>query len=247
MFGLDEWIAGLGHGHPLLLATAIAVLLGLRHATDPDHLSAITTLVAGRPGAGPRRAAGLGVAWGAGHATTLVGIGLPVVLFARDLPEPVAEAAEATVGVIIIALAVRLLLRWRGGLVHAHSHEHGVAHHHIHGHAPGNRGGHEGRPVRSPLGAYLIGLVHGVGGSAGLGVLLLASIPDRTLATVALLLFASFTAISMSLCTGMLGLALATRPGRALLPRLTPALGMGALAFGVWYLAGAIALAPAPI
>src|SRR5262249_17863809 len=148
------------------------------------------------------------------------------------LPEPVAEAAEATVGVVIIALAVRLLLRWRAGLVHGHPNEHGgVAHYHLHGHAPENRGGHEGRPVRSPLGAYLIGLVHGVGGSAGLGVLFLASIPGRTLATVALLLFAAFTAISMSLCTGMLGLALTTRPVRALFPRLTPALGMGALAF----------------
>jgi hypothetical protein len=248
VFGLDGWIAGIGHGHPLLLATAIALLLGLRHATDPDHLSAVTTLVAGRPGAGARRAAAIGLAWGAGHATTLIGLGLPVVFFARDLPEPAAEAAEAAVGVIIIVLAVRLLLRWRAGLVHAHPHEHGgVAHVHLHGHAPARRDAHEGRPVRSPLGAYLIGLVHGVGGSAGLGVLFLASIPDPALATVALLLFASCTAISMSLCTGMFGLALASGPVRAALPRLTPVLGAGALAFGIWYLAGALALAPAPL
>ena len=68
MFGLDSWIAALGAGHPLILATVVAVLLGLRHATDPDHLSAVTALVAGDRDRRVAHAARMGMAWGGGHA-----------------------------------------------------------------------------------------------------------------------------------------------------------------------------------
>src|SRR4051812_33275675 len=104
MFGLDEWIAGIGAGHPLLLATVVAVLLGLRHATDPDHLSAVTTLIAGADGRRRRQAMRLGLAWGAGHATTLFVFGLPIVLAAHYLPARVQQGAEAAVGVVIVLL-----------------------------------------------------------------------------------------------------------------------------------------------
>jgi high-affinity nickel permease len=86
MFGLDEWIAGIGAGHPLLLASVVAVLLGLRHAADPDPLTAVTTLVAADPDRRPHRALRMGLAWGAGHATTLFAFGVPIVLFASYLP-----------------------------------------------------------------------------------------------------------------------------------------------------------------
>jgi high-affinity nickel permease len=247
MFGLDQWIAGLGAGHPLLLASVLAILLGLRHATDPDHLSAVGTLVASRPGGGPRGALAIGLGWGAGHATSLVVLGIPVVLFAGELPETAGMLAEAAVGVLIIGLAVRLLVRWRRGLLHVHAHEHqGQRHAHVHGHAAGGAARHDGRKVRSPLGAYAIGLVHGIGGSAGVSVLLLAAIPERGLAIAALVLFATFTAVSMALCTGLAGVALGTRQARDAFPRIAPALGVATLAFGAWYRAGALALAPYP-
>jgi high-affinity nickel-transport protein len=227
MFGLDDKLANLSDGTTLVVVLAVAVLLGLRHATDPDHLAAVSTLIAGGRERGARIAARLGLAWGIGHATTLFAFGLPIVLFQRLLPEPVQRGAETAVGVLIVALAVWLLVRWRRGFFHLHRHEH-----------------HHAANARTPLQAFGIGLVHGMGGSAGVGVLLLATVDNRMVAAVALGILALFTAVSMTLVKTGLGLTLAARPMRALLPRTAPALGLVSLAFGTWYALAALQLAP---
>src|SRR3954471_3268384 len=147
MFGLDDKLASLGTGEAFLVVAAVAILLGLRHATDPDHLTAVSTLIAGDRTHDHRKARSLGFVWGLGHATTLFAFGLPIVLAKSYLPEPVQQGAEAAVGVVIIVLAVRLLMRWRQGAFRG-----GPGHTHPKG--------------RSPLQAYGIGLVHGMGGSA---------------------------------------------------------------------------------
>jgi len=147
MFGLDHSIASFSDGTTLVVVALVAVLLGLRHATDPDHLAAVTTLVATRREGTARRAGTLGLAWGVGHATTLFACGLPVVLYRALLPVPVETGAETTIGLVIAALAVWLLVRWRRGAFRE-THD------------------HSGR-ARTPLGAFAIGLVHGLGGSAG--------------------------------------------------------------------------------
>lgn len=248
MFGLDEWIANLGQSHPLLLATVLAALLGLRHATDPDHLSAVTTLVAAEPTGRRTGAARLGLAWGTGHATTLVIFGLPIIFAAAYLPEWALEGAEMLIGVVIIALAVRLLVRWRRRRLHVHVHRHGeVEHVHVHSHRDSSSHEHaHPMPARTAAGAYGIGVIHGLGGSAGVGVLLLASIEDKALAAAALVVFAAFTAIAMAACSGMFGLALRTQRGRRQFDRVAPVLGACGVAFGVWYVAAAVSLAPYP-
>ncbi|HEX4718597.1 MAG TPA: hypothetical protein VH300_08705 [Thermoleophilaceae bacterium] len=225
MFGLDDKIASLGTGEAFVIVAAVAILLGLRHATDPDHLTAVTTLLAGDGAHDHRKARSLGFVWGLGHATSLFAFGLPIVLAKSYLPEPVQQAAETAVGILIAGLAIRLLLRWRQG-----------AFRNIPGHRP-DRG-------RSPLQAYGIGLVHGMGGSAGVGVLLLAAIPDHAEAIAALALFAAFTAISMAIASSTFGYAL-TRP--LVLRRfatVAPALGTLSLAFGLWYSLGALNAVP---
>ena len=246
MFGLDTWIAHLSNGATLLAVSGVAIVLGLRHATDPDHLAAVTTLIASGKERTKRLAARLGLAWGLGHATSLFAFGLPIVLFKAYLPEPVQRGAETAVGFLIIALAVWLLVRWRRGLFHIHPHEHEAgAHVHIHGHAREAR--HEHRHsvrARSPLQAFGIGLVHGMGGSAGVGVLLLAAIHDRLVAVVALALFAFFTAVSMALLSTGFGLTLSSEPARRAFSRIAPALGVASLLFGVWYALGALQLTP---
>src|SRR5881409_629800 len=112
VFGLDDRIASFSDGTTLLVVAAVAIVLGLRHASDPDHLAAVTTLIASGRERAARRAARLGFAWGLGHATSLFVFGLPVVLYSAYLPEAVQSAAETTVGVLIVALAVLLLVRW---------------------------------------------------------------------------------------------------------------------------------------
>jgi len=244
MFGIDNWIASLSDGTALVVVLGVAVVLGLRHATDPDHLAAVTTLISSTRERGRRRAGELGLSWGLGHATTLFFFGLPIVVFKAYLPEPVQQAAETTVGLVIIALAVWLLVRWRRGLFHVHMHAHGgLTHVHGHTHA-GDPHGHSARPVRSRAQAYVIGLVHGTGGSAGVGVLLLATIHDRTVAVVALALFAAFTALSMALLSSGFALTLSSRRVAGSFERIAPVLGFASLASGVWYALGAVSLVP---
>jgi high-affinity nickel permease len=236
MFGLDDWIASYSDGAGLALVALIAIALGLRHATDPDHLAAVGALIASaREGAG-RRAAALGAAWGLGHALTLFAFCLPIVVFEAYLPERLQQGAEVTIGLVIVFLAVLLLVRWRRGAFHAHVHSHGdEAHLHLHSHARGERA-----RTRSPRSAFAIGLVHGMGGSAGVGVLLVASIESTAYGVAALGLLAAFTAVSMALLSTGFGAGL----GRLPVARLAPPLGALSLAFGVWYSLGALSLAP---
>jgi ABC-type nickel/cobalt efflux system permease component RcnA len=246
MFGLDDRIASFSDGTSLLIVIAVAVLLGLRHATDPDHLAAVGTLVASKRERGARRAAALGSAWGAGHATSLFLFGVPIVLFKAYLPEGVQRGAETLVGVLIVGLAVWLLVRWRRGFFHVHLHAHsGSAHLHGHVHGGGRAHPHATAPrTRSPLQAFGIGLVHGIGGSAGVGVLLLAAIHDRAVALGALALFAFFTAVSMALLSTGLGMTLSSGPVQRSFARIAPVLGAGSLLFGLWYVLGAQGVAP---
>ena len=232
------------------LVLAVAVGLGLRHASDPDHLAAVSTLIASEPEGRTRRAGRLGLAWGLGHATTLALFGLPIVLFNAYLPDAAQRGAEAVVGLVIMVLAARLLVRCRRGHFHAHSHRHGdTEHRHLHPHeARAARHDHahepEARLGRSPAQAFGIGLVHGMGGSAGVGVLLLATIPDQAQALGALMVFALGTAASMAALSSAFGYAVTRGP---VLPRMlafAPAMGLVTLAFGGWYTLGAVGAVP---
>jgi cytochrome c biogenesis protein CcdA len=184
-----------------------------------------------------------------GHATTIFAFGLPIVLFRAYLPGVVQRTAEAVIGVVIVALALRLLLRWRRGYFHAHSHAHGDLHHahpHVHegraaSHAPHSHSHPHAEGVgRSPLAAYGIGLVHGVGGSAMVGLLVVGAASNRMLGVIALLLFAAGTAGSMAVVSSAFGYALARGPVARLVGPLMPAVGVASLGFGVWYAAGAV-------
>src|ERR687885_710201 len=115
MLGLDDFIANFSDGATLIVVAAVAVALGLRHASDPDHLAAVATLVASGRERSARLAARLGAAWGLGHATSLFAFGTPIVLYRAYLPAPVQAAAETAVGLLIVALALALLVRWHHG------------------------------------------------------------------------------------------------------------------------------------
>ncbi len=245
MFGLDDWIAGFSDGASLWAVVLVAVFLGLRHAADPDHLAAVTALIAsGRDRAG-HAAARMGLAWGIGHGTTLFVFGLPIVIFNGYLPERVQQAAETVIGFVIVYLALRLLYRWRAGFFHVHEHDHdGDTHAHLHDH-PSGAHNHAHR-ARSPIGAFGIGLVHGMGGSAGVSVLLLATIESTALAVMSLVVLAIFTAVSMTLLTAAFGLTLSSRQFRGAFNGIAPALGGASLAFGLWYAAAAWSLMPYP-
>jgi ABC-type nickel/cobalt efflux system permease component RcnA len=221
---------------PNLVALGLALLLGLRHATDPDHLVAVSTLVAGdddRPG---RAAARLGALWGGGHALALIVIGLPVVVAHAVLPELAQQLAESAIGAIIVLLALRLLVRWRRGGYHMHTHAHGpCVHMHLHAHGQSAHHSHRHGTPRTPLQAFLIGVTHGIGGSAAVALLLLASIPDQAWAAVALLVFAGGTALSMSALSAVWGWLLGTNALRARFRAAVVPLAVFGMLFGVAY------------
>jgi high-affinity nickel permease len=231
------------------MALLAALALGLRHATDPDHLTAVSTLIFAEEQHGPRKAGWLGLCWGLGHASTLTALGLPIVAFGVHLPERLGQAAELLIGAVIVALAVRLLWQWWRLHVHAHMHTHDGAPHvhtHVHQQAHVPRAGLEHRHAhatalgRTPLAAYGIGLIHGVGGSAAVGLLLVSAMPGRASAITALLLFAGGTAASMAMVSAAFAWTLERGPVLRQVRRIMPLFGAMSLLFGGWYLLAAL-------
>jgi ABC-type nickel/cobalt efflux system permease component RcnA len=246
---LGGWLAGFGLDGTAL-AFAVAALMGLRHATDPDHLTAVSTLVLSDRRRGARAAAAHGLAWGAGHGVTLFLFGMPVVLFGAFRPELVRRVSEAAIGAVIVALALRLLLRWKRGYLHTHTHSHGDVEHshpHVHEAAPGaphehagaHRHAHAADLGATPRQAFGVGLLHGIGGSAAAGALLLAAVADGVAGGLALAVYAGTTALAMALVSAGVGHALVRgRLGRRF-ETAVPVVAVFGVVFGVWYAAAA--------
>jgi high-affinity nickel permease len=232
----DSWLQGLLSGAPFLVALLIAVVLGLRHASDPDHLVAVSSVVAA-DGGDARAAARLGGWWGLGHAGALLVIGLPVILLKSTLPAWLEQGAERAVGVVILLLALRIVVKWIRGDFRSGRHSHHQPE--AHGHRHLRRGGrpeHRHRHVRTPRQAFGIGVLHGLAGTGAVALLLIAALPTQLEAAAALTVFAPMTAVSMALCTTAFAWLL-TRPVIEPLYRsvLIPAFGLFGLVFGAWY------------
>jgi high-affinity nickel permease len=237
---LDSLLTGLLDGTPLLVALGIAFLLGLRHASDPDHLVAVTSLVATEDG-DTRKAARLGAWWGVGHAAALLAIGVPLIAFKTQLPAWLETGAETAIGIVILLLAARVMYKWARGDYRATAHEHDVEAA-SDGHARRRhlrRGAgteHRHRKVRTPAQALSIGLLHGVAGTGAVVLLLIAALPTRLEAGLALGIFAPMSILSMAACTAAFAWIL-TRPVIEPVYRtvLIPGLGMFGVMFGAWY------------
>lgn len=236
---LDTWLTSLFEGAPLLVALGIAFVLGLRHASDPDHLVAVTSLVAAEDG-DTRAAVRLGAYWGLGHAAMLLLIGLPLIAFKSELPAWLESGAEKAVGVVILVLAARVIWKWVRGDYRLGRHRHGAesdvdpgAHRHLH---KGPGPDHSHAQVRTPQQAFGIGLLHGLAGTGAVVLLLIAALPSQLEAAAALAVFAPMSIVSMAALTGAFGWIL-TRPVVEPVYRavLIPALGLFGLLFGLWY------------
>ena len=203
---VDDWLTGILEGAPLLLALGIAFVLGLRHASDPDHLVAVTSLIASDQDEGTREATRLGAWWGVGHATTLVLLGVPMIAFHSSVPVWLETLAERGIGILILILALRVILKWVRGDYRATSHEHpprstDVAGGHRHLRDAAELPVHRHRRVRTPHQAFCIGLLHGLAGTGAVVVLLLAALPSSLEAALALAVFAPMSIFSMAAFT----------------------------------------------
>ena len=232
---LDSLITGLFDGAPLLVALGVAFLLGLRHASDPDHLVAVTSLVAAEDG-DTGKAARLGAWWGIGHASALMAIGVPLIVFKAELPAALESGAEKAIGALILVLAVRVIYKWARGDYRATAHAHGDGHA-LRRHLRRGHGEHRHVKVRTPAQALSIGLLHGLAGTGAVVLLLIAALPNRLEAGLALAVFAPMSIVSMAALTAAFAWVL-TRPVVEPVYRsvLIPALGAFGIMFGVWYM-----------
>jgi ABC-type nickel/cobalt efflux system permease component RcnA len=181
---------------PSLFALAgLGLLLGLRHAFEPDHLAAVSTL-ATRQGR-LVDACRLGLAWAVGHTASVGIVTAGIVLFDFHLPAPLWPAAEFVVALLLIALGASVIVRYARGRWHLHLHTHdGSPHLHLHSHAHGV--GHAHRHPRGDARQSLsFGLLHGLAGSAAILVLLVSSAPTRAAQLAYFVAFAIGTMMGM--------------------------------------------------
>jgi hypothetical protein len=231
---LDALLTGLMDGASVAVALVVAFVLGLRHASDPDHVVAMTSLVAADDG-GPRAAVRLGAWWGVGHAGTLLVVGLPLIAFKSELPTWFETGAERAVGVVVVLLAGRVLVKWARGDYRMGPHRHeNERHRHL---REGASKEHRHHLVRSPRQALGIGVVHGLAGTGAVVLLLIASLPSQLSAAAALAVFAPMSVVSMAVCSGAFAWVFTRRPVEPLYRTvLIPVLGLFGLMFGTWYI-----------
>ncbi|HEX2500011.1 MAG TPA: urease accessory protein UreH [Methylomirabilota bacterium] len=223
----------------LVTALGLGLTLGLRHALDADHVAAVSTLVARERGLA--RSCLLGAFWGAGHTLALLGAGIAVVGFKLTITPGLEAALERAVGLVLVVLAGHVLLRALGGmLVHGHEHAHGgVTHRHAHAHLGSPDAGHV-HLVRLGGRPFLVGLLHGLAGSAALTLLVLGTISSPIGALVYILVFGVGSTAGMLLLSGLVGLPVALlAPGaHRLRAAIQVVAGAGSAALGIWMLAG---------
>jgi ABC-type nickel/cobalt efflux system permease component RcnA len=207
----------------------IGLLLGFRHAFEPDHLAAVSTL-ATRQGR-LIDACRLGLAWAVGH-TVSVGIMVgAIILFGLRLPDRLWPLVDFVVGLLLIALGGAVITRYVRGRWHLHVHSHDAGPHlHLHSHAQGAV--HEHAHPRADAGRSLgFGLLHGLAGSAAILVLLVAAAPTRPAQVAYFLAFAAGTMIGMLLVSFSLAGLVRLASGRG--ARWATALHVGSAAASV--------------
>ena len=181
----------------LLTVAGISLLLGFRHAFEPDHLAAVSTLATrqGRLWDASR----LGIVWGLGHTASVAIVALLVIGAGLSLPPRLWPAADFLVGVLLAVLGAGVLWRYARGRWHMHRHSHSGAalphlHLHSHAHQAGHVHGHEAWDLRRSLG---FGLLHGLAGSGAIVVLLIATVPTRAAQLAYLGAFGAGTIVGM--------------------------------------------------
>ena len=196
-----------------LSALVIGLLLGMRHALDPDHIVAVSTIVSNYRN--PLRSTWIGISWGLGHTTTLFLIGLIVIAVNVVIPDRLALFFEMVVGLVLVFLGAQVLWKIRKSRLHRHEHEHrDEPHQHFHAHVESPS--HQHRSAREWLQgwlrpsfrgkSYIIGLFHGLAGSAALTLLVLSTIHNPVLGLIYIALFGAGSMLGMGVITILLSL-----------------------------------------
>jgi len=212
--------------------STLGALLGMRHALEPDHLAAVSTLVSDERG--PLRGAFLGLCWGVGHTLALVVVGVALILLRAEMPPRIADLFEFFVALMLIGLGLRAILRAarEGPAGPSALHQHGPVVHKHPGVAPHVHVGHL-TLARRPL---LVGIVHGLAGSGALTALVLATLPSAAARITYMTLFGVGSTLGMAALSGLLGWPLARIGGQTrTLRTISLVVGCASTALGVFW------------
>jgi High-affinity nickel-transport protein len=214
-----------------ITSSGLGSLLGMRHALEPDHLAAVSTLVSQERNG--FRAAWLGVCWGIGHTLALIVVAAALIVLRAEMPPAMASLFELLVAAMLIALGLRAIaIAWRqAGGAGAHRHGHGFMVH-THGGAPHVHIG-AWTLARRPL---IIGALHGLAGSGALTALVLAALPTTAARLTYMALFGIGSTLGMAVVSGLLGWPLARLGANQTVAR-TVSLTVGCVStlLGVWW------------
>jgi high-affinity nickel permease len=226
---------GIPGSFPIWATLALGFVLGLRHALDPDHLAAVSTFVTEERNI--FRSSLVGIYWGLGHSLALLVFGAAIVAFRWVLAPRVSQLLEFLVGCMLIVLGLRVLLQLRKSeVVHVHTHTHdGTEHTHLHVHlgAPGHE--HRHHTVRLGKRPFVVGVVHGLAGTAAVLLLVVGAIPSLLLAFGTILIFGVGTIGGMMAMSVLMSVPLAMAAGRwlAVERAIRLAAGLFSLGFGI--------------
>ena len=248
-----------------LVVVALGFFLGMRHATDADHVIAVTTIVTRQRDLGMATLTGL--LWGLGHSMTVIVVGAGIMLFNVGISDRMSLGMELSVGVMLVVLGLLNIStflnfrpsnwRWLAGTarhVHSHAHSHGdYVHTHPHGHAPDV---HPHPADRTPVASLdrrfgrwrlyhyarpvVVGVVHGLAGSAAVTLLVVAAVREPAWAVAYLVVFGVGTIAGMMLVTVSIGSAIRLAGGRSetMSRRFGLAAGLAATVFGIVFAYG---------
>lgn len=227
-----------------LAVLGIGLVFGLRHATEVDHVVAVSTIVSQHKNV--LRSAAVGAMWGAGHTASLLVIGALVLLLRVAIPERVSGWLEFGVALMIIGLGISALWRAlrRSSEVHVHQHSHdGQSHKHVHfhekqtRHKPSSHSAHSHDVSRIGWKPLLIGTMHGLAGSGALTLLVLTQISSPWVGMLYLGIFGVGSIVGMLLMSGLIGLpfALTSRNLTHVHHRLQTVAAILSICFGLWY------------
>jgi high-affinity nickel permease len=218
----------------------VGLLLGMKHATEADHLAAVATL-ATRQGS-LAQTLRQGVAWGIGHTVTLLLFGGALLLLGLVISPGLGQALETAVGFMLMVLGADVLRRLVRDRIHFHVHRHDRATAHVHAHSHRGDGPHvrsahrHAHPARWPLRALAVGMMHGLAGSAALVVLTLQTMPSVGLGIGYIALFGVGSIAGMALLSVVIAVPLKLSSGHLtrLHQAMTAVVGLFSCALGAF-------------
>jgi len=215
----------------------LGLILGLRHALDPDHIAAVSTIVS--ESRSVRRSSLIGTCWGLGHTMSLLIAGVLVIALKIQISDRAALWMEFAVALMLILLGLKAILRsLRGWRIHVHRHTHdGRSHSHMHLHRPSEEHAHQHRHLsRSGARPFLVGMVHGLAGSAALMILVLATIPSVVAGLIYIAVFGLGSVGGMLIMSSLISLPfiLTRKRFNVLSQGLQVAVGLFSLSFGLF-------------